>query len=259
MSEQSGLFASGLLAISPTVRERQKVFLSYGFAISTVSPMLTAWQLCKVYGMVPPLRTLAVQGLMILPHQTLLKTAQMNVATPVKEHISPWLAFGAVGVLQGGVYGQCTIHFSRVLQLGKAVSLAGMFRGSLFAGARDTISQGVPFMCSGAVQASVIDPLLARSDAAGAEADAGMATARKVLAVGSTSIFATFASQVFHNAQIKMQADHALSYTQAARALWREHGVRVLYMGGSARVALLLLVNGLNEALLKRAWAPDKS
>ena len=28
-------------------------------------------------------------------------------------------------------------------------------------------------------------------------------------------------------------------------------------MGASARVALLLLVNGLNEMLLKKAWAKD--
>ena len=42
------------------------------------------------------------------------------------------------------------------------------------------------------------------------------------------------------------------------RTLWAEHGMRLLWMGGSARVALLLLVNGLNEMVLKKAWEQAK-
>ena len=181
---------------------------------------------------------------------------QMNAATPVKEYASPWLAFGLVGVLQGGVYGQCTVHYSRSLNLAKQVSLAGLFRGSIFAGMRDTISQGVPFMCSKAVQTRLVDPLLSMTPLPNTESSTGEAM-RKVTAVCSTSVAATFASQFFHNAQIKMQADHSLDYPRAVSTIWREHGVKVLWMGGSARVALLLLVNGLNDVLLKRAWEQE--
>jgi len=38
------------------------------------------------------------------------------------------------------------------------------------------------------------------------------------------------------------------------RALWKEHGARLLYVGVSVRISLLLVVNALNELLLRRAW-----
>ena len=37
----------------------------------------------------------------------------------------------------------------------------------------------------------------------------------------------------------------------------QEFGLRAFYMGASARVALLLVVNSLNELVLKKAWAKD--
>ena len=59
----------------------------------------------------------------------------MNAATPVKEHANPWLAFGVVGVLQGGVYGQCTTYVSKLLGLAKKPpKLQDLLRGSAFAG-----------------------------------------------------------------------------------------------------------------------------
>ena len=244
---------SSLSSKAAAFANTQPIFLAYGAGISLVSPTLTGWQLTKVFSRPTPFPTLARLGAQIFPHQVALKAMQMNAATPVKECASPWLAFGLVGVLQGGVYGQCTVHYSRALKLAKEVSIAGLFRGSVFAGVRDTISQGVPFMCSASVQAALVDPLLAMTPLPEADSASGSAV-RKVVAVGSTSVAATFASQFFHNAQIKMQGDHSLSYPKAVSSIWREHGVKVLWMGGSARVALLLLVNGLNEALLKRAW-----
>ena len=156
-------------ASKPTLASRfhngvamQPYLLAYSGVISSVSPALTGWQLCRVYSHTASPAQLARIGLGILPHQTALKALQMNAATPVKEYASPWLAFGLVGVLQGAVYGQANITFSRALKLSTAtISLAGMFRGSLFAGVRDTISQGVPFMTSASVQSAVVDPLLA--------------------------------------------------------------------------------------------------
>ena len=133
-----------------------------------------------------------------------------------------------------------------------------MFRGSGFAGLRDTISQGVPFMYASTVQSAVVDPLLKPQAGAGADADETSDLGhglRRAVAVIGTSIGATVLSQAPHNCQIRLQADHSLSYGGAVAGLWREHGVRMLYMGASARVALLLLVNGLNEMLLKKAWA----
>ena len=78
----------------------QPVLLAYGACISTVSPALTAYQLTRVYGKAVPPSQLARMSVAIFPHQTVLKCLQMNAATPVKEHLNPWFAFGVVGVLQ---------------------------------------------------------------------------------------------------------------------------------------------------------------
>ena len=51
-----------------------------------------------------------------------------------------------------------------------------MFRGSGFAGLRDTISQGVPFMYASTVQSAVVDPLLKPQAGAGAGAGADEAS-----------------------------------------------------------------------------------
>ncbi len=55
----------------------------------------------------------------VFPVQTFLKSIQMNISTPVKEYLNPWMAFAVVGILQGGVYGQCNMYFSKTLGIGK--------------------------------------------------------------------------------------------------------------------------------------------
>lgn len=116
----------------------------------------------------------------------------MNLSTPVREHLNPWAAFCLVGVLQGGVYGQANIYFVKQLNIGvllqlvssnlcscssprhavfsiigKHVSYSGIFRGFGFAGVRDTLSQGIPYVFSETVQKSFLDPLYDTSDAPG--------------------------------------------------------------------------------------------
>ena len=92
----------------------QPYLLAYGAAISLVSPAASAHQLLKLYPKTH-VRTpvLLRTSLAIFPHQTLLKTAQMNLCTPAKEYFNPWAAFAVVGVLQGCVYGQANVHFTR--------------------------------------------------------------------------------------------------------------------------------------------------
>ena len=92
----------------------QPYLLAYGAAISLVSPAASAHQLLKLFPKTPvPTPVLLRTSLAIFPHQTLLKTAQMNLCTPAKEYFNPWAAFAVVGVLQGCVYGQANVHFTR--------------------------------------------------------------------------------------------------------------------------------------------------
>lgn len=235
--------------------EKQPFLLAYSGVISVFSPTLTAWQLCRVYSKQIPITRLATLSMAIFPHQTALKLVQMNAATPVKENLNPWAAFFAVGVLQGGVYGQCNVHFANKLELSSAASLKGMFRGVGFAGCRDALSQGMPFALSHVTERAVFEPIWT-SAFGGNDNNSG---AKRAAAVMSTSIVATYLSQGLHNCQIKMQADQSLSYVATVRTLFQEHGFGMLYKGGSARVGLLLIVNGLNEVVLKPAWeeVPD--
>jgi hypothetical protein len=233
-----------------TFLEQQPYIFAYGAAISVFSPTATAYQLSKLYNLKPTLGRLIRLSAPIFPAQTALKAIQMNSSTPVKEYLNPWAAFAVIGVLQGGVYGQCNVHFSRALELGKTVSLKGVFRGSAFAGSRDMISQGVPFMCSQTIRESLLDPIWKTEK--GTTED----KAKQWTSVLSTSVVATYLSQGFHNFQISMQADQSLSYVQAVKSVTGQHGFKALYKGAEARVGLLLIVNVLNELLLKPAWAP---
>ena len=238
-----------------TWMERQPYLIGYGAAISLVSPAATAYQLCRLYHVSKSPWQLLGLSATIFPHQTVLKAVQMNASTPVKEHLNPWAAFAVVGILQGGVYGQCNVHFSRVLQLGTtAVSLRGVFRGSGFAALRDMLSQGLPFCGSGYVQTHLLDPYFPTTTT---EPESSlMNSVKQWTAVLSTSVVATYLSQGLHNGQIAMQSNASLGYASTVRTIWQQHGMAMLYRGAEARVGLLLLVNCLNEILLKPAWAP---
>mmetsp|Transcript_16310 Transcript_16310/g.28894 ORF Transcript_16310/g.28894 Transcript_16310/m.28894 type:complete len:264 (-) Transcript_16310:134-925(-) len=236
-----------------TVMEMQPYMFGYGLGISLFSPMATLYQVCQLnpqLGLKPA--QMPAIAMRILPQQVLLKVTQMNLSTPVKEQLNPWAAFAAVGVLQGGVYGQATIYFARTLKLGKEPSYMGMFRGAAFAGGRDLISQGVPFVLSSTFREAVLDPLYPTHD----NPEGPIAKAKQWGAVLATSTFATYASQGLHNCQLTMQANQELSYAQTLKKAVSENGVRLLYKGAEARVGLLLIVNILNELLLKPAWAP---
>ena len=77
----------------------QSYIALYSGIISTLSPSLTTLQLLKTFDRSISAKELATISIRIFPHQCFLKWAQMNAATPVKEHANPWLAFGVVGVL----------------------------------------------------------------------------------------------------------------------------------------------------------------
>jgi hypothetical protein len=237
---------------SKTFLQQQPYLLAYAGAISLISPAATAYQLCKLYKLQRPSSQLLRMSMSIFPHQTALKVIQMNSSTPIKEYCNPWMAFAAMGVLQGGVYGQCNMYFSKALQLGTTTaSIAGIFRGSGFAGVRDCMSQGVPFMFSDRVRSQVLDKAWDTT-----EEDNAIATSVKHwTSVLGTSIVATYMSQGVHNFQIAMQADQTLTYRGAVESVMKQHGVKGLIRGAEARVGLLLVVNVLNELLLKKAWS----
>lgn len=243
---------NGKLMRPKTLVEKQPYFVAYGAGISVFSPYASLYQLCKLN---PEVVTTRPQRLMlaarVFPIQTLLKAIQMNIGTKVKEYVNPWAAFAMVGVLQGGVYGQCNIYFSKQLGIAKNPSLLGLFRGVAFAAGRDTISQGVPFMCSSLTKKYVIEAAFPTDENTSENAK----LAKQWASVLSTSVLSTYLSQFFQNCQITMQANQQLGYAGTLRSVFERNGVSAFYKGAEARVGLLIVVNVLNELLLKPAWA----
>lgn len=247
-----------------TFLEKQPYILGYGTALAMVSPALTGYQLCRLYKIQKPPSQLLRLAFGIFPHQALLLSLQLNASTAIKDLLNPWSAFFVVGVLQGGIYGFSNIHFSKAWGLGTAAASATsftgrlrvLFRGSAFAGVRDTISQGTPFMFSSSLHTNVLDVLLPTEEKEDEEPPTTLDLVKHWTALFSTSIVATYMSQGLHNCQTTMQTNSTLSYGGAIQKVWAEHGYAAFYRGAEARVGLLLIVNVLNELLLKPAWAP---
>lgn len=236
-----------------TFLEIQPYLFAYGAAISAFSPLSLIYQLSKLNPQVPMTTARMIKySAIVFPAQTLLKTIQMDIGTPVKEYLNPWAAFAVIGVLQGGVYGQANIYFSKEMKIATTTKLTGMFRGVLFAGTRDILSQGVPFMLSPYMRKYVFDPLFPTK----ADSSPVLEDFKYWGSVLTTSVFATIASQGCQNGQITMQSDQSLSYARAIKKLWNENGVKMFYRGAEARIGFLLIVTVLNQLLLKPAWAP---
>jgi hypothetical protein len=51
------------------------------------------------------------------------------------------------------------------------------------------------------------------------------------------------------------QSNQELGYAGTLRSVWERNGISVFYKGAEARVGLLIVVNVLNELLLKPAWS----
>lgn len=235
-----------------TFVEMQPYILAYGAGISLFSPLATIYQLAKLNPQVPvPVGRMVTLAGAIFPIQTVMKAIQMNASTPIKESLNPWAAFAVVGILQGGVYGQANIYFSQKLGLNKKVDLRGLFRGAGFAACRDVVSQGIPFMCSALTKKYIFDKILPVDESTG--------PVTKFVnywgSVLSTSIVSTYLSQPFMNLQITMQTNPELNHLTTISHAWKQNGISLLYKGAEARVGLLIVVNILNELLLKPAWS----
>lgn len=187
--------------------ELQPYMVAYGGIISMVSPLASIYQLSRLNPHIPCSTSQMVKlAAIVFPVQTILKTIQMNISTPVKSNLNVWAAFAVVGVLQGGVYGQCNIYFSKKLGIGKTLSLKGMFRGVGFAGFRDMISQGVPFIFSEYTRKYIFNSILPESKVLPDDTSFNLTEfVRKWGPVLSTSMFATVASQgISHLYQINI-------------------------------------------------------
>jgi len=229
-------WARAQIVETTTFREKHKMLIrlfQYGGAVSLVSNPIVGYQILRLYAR--PLTTdLALVSFRIWPTQTLLKAAQVATCLPLSEIGSPPLMFAAMGVLQGGVYGQAVLSFTKRWSLTSTPPrLRGLFRGSLFAAGRDSISQGLPWMVRIPLPPTSLGP-----------------STHSKCEVALTAGVATLLSQGLHNAQSVMQADQRLSHRDALVLLWKKHRLGGFFKGFEARIVLVVFVNLLNVQFL---------
>ena len=78
--------------------ELQPYLFAYSAVISAVSPVATLYQLLRINPELRvPVTRMASLSACIFPIQTILKAAQMNVMSPIKENFNVWAGFGVMG------------------------------------------------------------------------------------------------------------------------------------------------------------------
>ena len=81
-----------------TFMEMQPWMFTYSAAIGVVSPIATLYQMLRIN---PQIRVSTMKMIRlsaaVFPIQALLKQAQMNVMSPVKENVNVWAGFGVLG------------------------------------------------------------------------------------------------------------------------------------------------------------------
>mmetsp|Transcript_25527 Transcript_25527/g.62095 ORF Transcript_25527/g.62095 Transcript_25527/m.62095 type:complete len:245 (+) Transcript_25527:116-850(+) len=206
---------------------------AYVLTLSSFTPPLILYNLKRLYGdavRLPSAGTIAKRSAAMMPRHVVFRSAQYVLATEVKQRSSsPWLAFAAIGVTQGLVYGDLAAQWNRLLNITK--TKASPIRGSPFAAARDMISQGVPFLVGQHVSGAAAVP-----------------------AVVGASVASTVLSHGLHNAQTVMQMNPSLGHVAAVRELYATHGVKAMYRGALSRMLLMGVTNALNHLLLRHAW-----
>mmetsp|Transcript_27225 Transcript_27225/g.64268 ORF Transcript_27225/g.64268 Transcript_27225/m.64268 type:complete len:326 (-) Transcript_27225:145-1122(-) len=238
---------------SPALRHRPLSFLElqphllvYSATVSSISPLVWGYQMAKLNPAVKTnIASILMMSLAVVPIQTMLKMFQLNVGTPITQKLNPWAAFAFMGMVQGGVTGQANVFFSRCFGIGNP-QLLDAFRGYPLAGTKEIIAQGLPFAFSDLMEKKLLDPLL--------PSKIFSPTFKSAVALFSTSALGTVISQIGHNMQMTMVSNPALSYSAAAKQLWLSNGAGMFFSGAATRGGLMLLVNVLNECILKRAW-----
>jgi len=162
-----------------------------------------------------------------------LKAGQFAISTHFKKEINPWVSFGIIGALQGGIYGQLNIYLRKSLKIGNNLNYAMSRRGMITAILRDTISQGFPYMFTPKLD-KIID--------------------NRSVSIISTSILSTIISHPFHILQVTMQTNPQLNYYTSIDKLIRNYGANILYRGVEGRLTLLLSINIINDTILRKFW-----
>jgi hypothetical protein len=230
--------------------ERQMHLGAYSGVLGICGPVAQAYQMKQLFSVNPrqfrAARNIACRRL--FPAQAMMRYGQVNASSIMNDNLNTWCAFGTMGVLQGMIYGHANVGILNqyTKRQTKIHTLRQTLRGSGYAALRDMGSQGIPFVCSGYIHDWVRSSYPSVSQLP--------TPLTKSIAVMGTSVFSTIITQGLHNCQTVMQTHPNLTHITAPQTLWKQHGISSCWKGVYSRIGLLLIINGLNELLLKPTW-----
>jgi hypothetical protein len=221
--------------------KNEKYFFYHSSIISCISPISSLNQITQLYPQYYK-KNILLQNLKqipkIYPYQVVLRYSQLHLSTMCKEYCSPILAFGLIGILQGGIYGHSNLFFSKNMKITNNIKLSHYFKGPIFASTRDIISQGIPFTF-----VSNLYELSSREN--------------KIYyysCLFGLSITSTFLSHPLHCLQVFCQNNPSYPQIKVAQYMIKKHNLNLFYKGISGRIVLLFITNLCNDLFLKEIW-----
>lgn len=222
---------------------KEKYFFYHSFSLTCFSPVSTLYQITQFY---PKFNNSKIifnnikQIPKIFPQQVLLRYGQLHISSFCKQDFSPIVAFGIIGILQGGIYGHSSLFFAKNLNITKTIQFNHYFRGPIFASTRDIISQGIPFIFTQQINNSLFKH---NSNA--------IYYYGTLLTLSTTS---TILSHPFHCFQIYCQNNPRSSQLKVANEMIKKYNWKLFYKGIEGRLLLLIVTNICNDVFLKKFW-----
>ena len=227
------------------LNSRESLFLQHSTVISLFSPIASLYQTSKLFGQ--PFHTNLRHIPPIFLPQIALRYVQTSLSTDCKDTFNPLIAFGLIGILQGGVYGHSNLYFSDKMNISHNKEMRNYFKGPVFAATRDIISQGLPFY---------LTPLLASYTFHITKqcVSENINQWNEFLILGGISIISTYLSHPFHCLQIFIQNDPKSTQIDIAEKIIGQYKWTLFYRGITGRLFLLLITNFSNHMFLRHIW-----
>ena len=219
--------------------QKEKCLLFHSFSLTFFSPLAGLYQIIKLNNIGSPNKItnkILFKNMRyvpnIFPQQVLLRYTQTHIATKCKEYLNPALAFGIIGILQGGIYGHSNLYLSKKMNIINNIKISQYLKGPAFAVSRDIISQGITFQLMHDHPKNIYyyPTLLA-------------------ISTGTTIL-----SHPFHCMQILNQTNYKKNQYEIMKYTIKTYKWSLFYRGIESRIVLLFFTNLFNDIFLKNLW-----
>jgi hypothetical protein len=229
------------------LNSRESLFLQHSAVISLFSPIASLYQTSKLFNQ--PFRSNLRHVPSIFLPQIALRYTQTSLSTDCKDTFNPLIAFGLIGILQGGVYGHSNLYFSDKMNISHSMEMRNYFKGPVFAATRDVISQGLPFYLT-----PLLAPYTFQKSITKQYINENSNQWDELAILGGLSIISTYLSHPFHCLQTFIQNEPKSTQIDVAKKIIGKYKWTLFYKGITGRLFLLLITNFSNHMFLRRLW-----